>query len=483
MIGTQGDNHRGGPGKEIRYQSDAYEQRLADYLQTDIVKGATTKLALVAPLARRIRRHDFKLFMSNSQEMDILFGFDGGKIAELKSQIEITKVYIPHAMKLLGLLGHDTGLMESNMISRVEYLYDDMKVKSLSVIMQTFVKPVLLHSFALFADVDGWLLNDDYAGAKPDISALVKHDSVTQVVGYTDSRMRFRIRKAVEAYIECSKMGSVHGHMQTNQFEKGVQLAQQEASKASQNVSAAESRMTAQLARMQQTINSITPGGAMFSPPAGSPWAVPFQGFPPMPAQQQLGPPADGMQAGTPHPNAGGGGGGGANNGQARKNNRWGSPPASAGNQFQGAALQAALGGANQAPPLQAAQQAVDGAGSSTDTPRWMAGMQAMPNTGIRGLPKEFFIDYYDFQEKNPAISPINPGSLKPIRRCAFTDIADVAGYSAWKACCTRPRCTFKHKGELVRGRDGRPDIRVPDFPVATMQNFLLQHKVPQKPT
>jgi len=107
ILGTQGDNSRGGPGKEIRFQSDAYEQRIADYIQTYIVKTATTKLGIVAPLARRIRHHDMKLFMSAGHEMDILFGFDDGIIKDLRASEQLTAVYIPNAIRILALLGHE----------------------------------------------------------------------------------------------------------------------------------------------------------------------------------------------------------------------------------------------------------------------------------------------------------------------------------------------------------------------------------------
>ena len=76
----------------------------------------------------------------------------------------------------------------------------------------------------------------------------------------------------------------------------------------------------------------------------------------------------------------------------------------------------------------------------------------------------------------------MNPGSQKAIQRCAFADIAAIAGYEAWKSCCVGPKCTFKHPGELVRGKEGRADITVGDFPALAMQNMLMTHSVGPKP-
>ena len=419
--------------------------------------------------------------------MDILFGFDGGNYAELKSKIEITKVYIPNAVALLNILGHKTGSLKKDMIARVEYLYDDMKVKSLNTILQTYVKPIFLHALALFADVGGWLTTDDYEHPKPDLEALAKHDSVAQVVGYNDPRLRFRVRKSVEAYIECSKMGATHGHMQTSQFERSVQMAQQEASNAVLKASGLEARVNAQMSQFQTALAAVTPGGTAypgFSPAFNTFNSPAFAGFPAFPGSSPHGPPStphaqqpqqpaqQPQQTGQQQPS-------GTQTAQQQVKQpgnktaqkvRWGAtatiPTAAGGG-----------GGGPPVPPLQAAQQAVDGS-----QPRWMVGMNGMQTAGIRGLPKAFFVDYYDFQEKNPAISPMNPGSQRLIRRCAFFDIGAIAGYEAWKTCCAGPKCTFKHPGERVRGKDGRADITVGEFPALAMQNLLMRHGVAQKP-
>ena len=128
MIGTQGSNSRGDSGKEIRMQSDAYEQRIADFLQSVVIKTAITKLQLVQPLARRIRRHDFKLFLGAAADMNILFRFDDGTVKELKASEQLTTVYIPRVMRIFSLLGHDVTTMQENLITRVDYLYDNMRV-------------------------------------------------------------------------------------------------------------------------------------------------------------------------------------------------------------------------------------------------------------------------------------------------------------------------------------------------------------------
>jgi hypothetical protein len=144
---------------------------------------------------------------------------------------------------------------------------------------------------------------------------------------------------------------------------------------------------------------------------------------------------------------------------------------------------------------LAAAQAAVDGrtgkgagqhAGGGKQ-PRWASGMNKLPDDGKHGVPKSFFMEYYAFQEANTSVSPVNPGNLKSTRRCVFTDVAQVPGYQAFLACCpgkgkSHARCTFKHPGERVPGKDGRADVTMPAFPLLAMQNMLAKHAVPTKP-
>eukprot|EP01050_Picozoa_sp_SAG11_P022053 SAG11_NODE_4066_length_2081_cov_4.470737_1_plen_221_part_00 len=195
ILGTQGSNSRGEPGKEIRLQSDAYEQRISDYIQSHIIKTAVTELPLVTSLAKRIRRHDFKLFLGKSADMNILFGFDDGQVKELKASEQLTTVYIPRAMRLMTLLGHDVSSMMADFVKRVDYLYENMRVKDLDTILQKYVKPVLAHAFALFSDVGGWLDSDSYKWGKPDVCSLVKHVDPTLAASYADPRLSLRVEK------------------------------------------------------------------------------------------------------------------------------------------------------------------------------------------------------------------------------------------------------------------------------------------------